>query len=556
MVFRKLTELLHGADQSDSFESRMPLPLLLLSLLLLPFRLLFQFGVFMVTYWASSRSMPAFVKGIPAMAAAAAFVAAMIFASFLLERNRIGTYQSRFSYQMTNDNAEMAAIYADKLMGFLPEQDRYRFNLGIARFEANDKVGAMDVMKFIADKGYPQAQVWLAKTTIRDESMDLTHQERVDQAIHYYNSAIVNLDQEKDVVSFTDAHLGLAEAYEAQSLLAETQPAKDNSLKKAIEKLDIVVRGKIIVPRQLEAIPRLIRYYHETGQVVKAREQLRLAMKNVGPIARSRPDNLNIWGILVTSCVLVDDFDYAEEIIEEGFQLASTPETKNNISRLHSEVLIRKADFIEDLSVEANYRVRLAVISQAVAADPFNLAGYERLIEFASPDEDNPQHEVWLRRSLIGCRSPGIIHIVLGLRAFDRGDILEGKRHWVIASQQTLQAYRIINFLIDYAHTKTPEKFDNLQDIVSVAIESFPNQFIFYITRGKMHLAEGKNQLAVNDFEVAARKFPNSIVLRESLSQAYSKLGNTEKAEENQQIADELKVEIEKRKMEVLQGQQ
>ncbi len=553
-MFRRISHFFNHLSGSDSFETEQSFPALILSILSLPFRLFYHFAVFMVTYWASSRSMRAFVRGVPAMAAVAMFLMALIVASFLLERTLVSTYEGHFAYQMNNNDPEIAAEYADKLMGLMPEEPRYAYQLGLARSQSNEAVSALNVMKYLADVAYyPQAQIWLAETLISDDAMEMPMDARTNQAIEYYSDAITNLDNKKEVFASTQAHLGLAEAYRSQSSIAKTEVARDLSLRKAIESLVKVTKGDIIYAGQLEAIPRLIKFYQETGQITAARNQLRNTMKSVGPIARRFPDNLKIWSILVTSCVLVDDFDYAEEIIEEGFQLASSPETKNNISRLHSQVLIKKADNIKDISNENNYRVKLAVVAAAITADPMSISGYERLIEFAAPEEESPEQGLWLRRSLIGSNSPGIIHIVLGLRAFNRGEILEGERHWLVATQQTLQAQRIINFLIDYAHTKTPERIDNLKDIISVAIDRFPNQFIFYITRGKIHLSEQDYQKAVNDFEIAARKYPNSIVIRDSLAKAYGKLGMTEKANENRELANEWKLEMEKKQMELLE---
>lgn len=527
-----------------------------ISILTFPFRFVVQFVGFMLTYWSSSRSLPAFVKGFPAVLFLGGFIGAVIVASFLLETRRVGQYEGRYALELTQrDDPQMAAEYAQKLMGLLPEEDRYRYHLGLARFQAGDSLGAMDVMKFIAEKrNNPLAQVWLAKTVAVDDSFEMDVEERAAQSIQYYTSAIENLDPEEDLKDYTEAHLGLALAYESQSLAAPDEDARQASLKKAITNLKVITDGQIMFFGQLKAIPRLISHYVETNQKEAAKAQLRTAMTSISPIARRFPDNLEIWNVMVTSCALVDDFDYADSVIKEGLQLASTPTSRFRIMQLQSKVLLKKAEFIQDVSTEENYKLRLKAISRAVLSDPISPEGFQELARYVVPENESPEQAIWLRESVIGSKSPSITHIILGLRALNRGEILEGQRHWQIASQQSTQSYRVINSLISYCDAKESEKFNNLTDVVSVAIESFPSQFVFYITRGRMHLKQKKYQQAVDDLEIAARKLPNEIILRESLALAYDGVGNKAKADENQAEAQRLKMALEERRMELIEG--
>jgi tetratricopeptide (TPR) repeat protein len=500
--------------------------------------------------------LPAFVKGFPAVLFLGGFIGAVIVASFLLETRRVGQYEGRYALELTQrDDPQMAAEYAQKLMGLLPEEDRYRYHLGLARFQAGDSLGAMDVMKFIAEKrNNPLAQVWLAKTVAVDDSFEMDVEERAAQSIQYYTSAIENLDPEEDLKDYTEAHLGLALAYESQSLAAPDEDARQASLKKAITNLKVITDGQIMFFGQLKAIPRLISHYVETNQKEAAKAQLRTAMTSISPIARRFPDNLEIWNVMVTSCALVDDFDYADSVIKEGLQLASTPTSRFRIMQLQSKVLLKKAEFIQDVSTEENYKLRLKAISRAVLSDPISPEGFQELARYVVPENESPEQAIWLRESVIGSKSPSITHIILGLRALNRGEILEGQRHWQIASQQSTQSYRVINSLISYCDAKESEKFNNLTDVVSVAIESFPSQFVFYITRGRMHLKQKKYQQAVDDLEIAARKLPNEIILRESLALAYDGVGNKAKADENQAEAQRLKMALEERRMELIEG--
>lgn len=509
----------------------------------------------MVTAWAASRSAPAFTRGLPAMMVGGGFLMALVLASFLLETNRINSYQQRFAHELgISDNPEMATGFAEKLIGLSPEDDLNRFRLGIAKYADDDVLGAVDVMQYLAvEKNNPLAQVWLGETILNTDPLDLSVEDGAEQAIRYYTSAIANLDKEEDIEDYTKANLGLAESYKRKSLFAPTEKAREIALEKAITQLDTVVNGKIIYPGQLDAIPILIKYYQENGQLTRAKNQLRLSMKNVGPLARRLPDEFRIWSNLVQSCVVVDDFEYAEEIIREGLQLATKNETRAKIRGLLSQVLIRKADFIKDLSNERNYRLRLEIISQAIVAEPTLITGYERLLEFVAPEDESTNHESWLRRSVIGSRAPGIAHIVMGMRALDRRESLQGQRHWKIASQQALHAQHIINLLINYSHKHAPDRFTNLVDIASVAIESFPSHFPLYVTRGSIYLSEEKYDEALKDLNIAVQKFPESIIVHEALATVYTKLDQPEKAQEHQELAADFKLQQEMKSTELLE---
>lgn len=489
------------------------------------------------------------------MIVAGGFIMALSLASVLLETNRINGYQQRFALALgINDNPEMATGFAEKLIGLASEDDDHRFRLGIARFANGDVLGAMDVMEYLAtEKDNPLAQVWLGQTVLSLDPLELSAEEGADKAIEYYTAAIANLDKEKNIEDYTKAHLGLAAAYEQKSLFAETEKAREITLEKAISKLDTVVNGKIIYPGQLDAIPRLINYYKENNQLTRAMNQLRLSMKNVGPLARRMPDEFRIWSNMVQSCVVVDDFDYAEEIIREGLQLATTKETKSKIRGLLSQVLIRKADFVKDVSSERDYRLRLEIISQAILAEPSLITGYERLLDFVAPENEDENHDQWLRRSVIGSRAPGIPHIVMGMRALDRRESLEGLRHWQIASRQALHTQHIINLLISYSHQHASERFTNLADIASVAIESFPSHFPLYLTRGKIYLAEERYEDALKDLDIAVKKFPESILVHEALATVYGKIDRPDDAQRHLDLATELKLEQNLKSTELLE---
>lgn len=558
-MFRQIQNLFQQFNDRDSFQSGAG-PSGVVGLITFPFRLLIAWVAFMVTVWALSRSASAFTRGLPALAACGGFIVALTCASFLLETSRINTYQQRYYRQLyQEEDPVMATGFAEKLVRLSPEDVNNRYLLGIAKYESNDHLGAVNVMKYIADeKNDPRAQVWLGETILRTNIMELSDEESVEEAAKFYRAAVNNLDPDNrdEVGDYTKATLGLSDAFLYRYTVAKTEAAREIALKNAIKQLDTVVNGKIMLVGQLLAIPKLIDLHLKNREPEEARDQLRLSVQNVGPLARRNPDKIEIWSILVQSCVLVDEFDYAEEIIQEGLQLASNDQTKQQIRQLLGQVLLLKADFVKDVSSERNYRLRLEIISQAISANPSLVAGYKKLFEFVAPEKEEPEHEKWLRRSVIGSRTPGVTHVVMGLRALNRGDSLEGQRHWQIASRQSPYAQHMINMLIGYSHKNAPEEFSNLGDIASVAIESFPSHFPLYYTRGTIYLEDGQFDEALKDLETAVQRFPDEMNIHETLVTAYEKNKQPSKAEQHREIVKRLKLEIEQKKTELLEQEE
>lgn len=556
MVFRKINEFLDQMTGSE-FASDQTIATRAIGLLTLPFRFLFQFIAFMLTYWASSRSFPAFLKAAPAMGVGGVFLFSLILANLLLESSRVAQYEVRYAYELNKaENPEMAANYAEKLMMLMPEVDRYRYQLGLAKYQSGDVLGALDVMNYIAEQREdPKALIWLANTITSDRSLDIPDEERSVRSIAYFESAIANLDPEVDMKVITEAHLGMATVCQRQSIAAESDEDRELWQNRAIQSLREVVQYDIVYPGQVEAFPRIIDFHQRNGDSSKAKSVLMEAIGKIEPIARRLPDNIQIRAILVSSCLMVDDFDYAEEVIKEGLQLATTPESRRNIRSLHSEVLIKKADYVKDLSVKENFLLRLAAISEAVIVNPRCYPAYSRLIDYAEPEDPVENHEKWLRRSVIGSRTPAITNIILGLRSMNRGEFAEGQRHWRIAANQTSYTPLIVNSMIQYAAAKTPDRFDNLLDIASVGIETFPSQPVFYVTRGQMYLKRQRYEYAAKDLESAVKAIPDLLELRESLVEAYQGMGNQEKANLHLAEVDRLKAEAEAARMTRIEGQ-
>ena len=272
---------------------------IIIGLLTFPFRFLFQFIVFLLTSWASSRSGFAFVRGLPAVFAGGCLIAALVIAGWYLETRNVNRYENLFANEMfladeseraayaarlisdeeaakEHDSnklrhAETASHFAEKLLGFYPDNPKYYHNLGLARFKNGDKNGAFEIMRHIGEKGllvenaegnsesipHPPAAVWLAQTTFSDSDREPNQEKRIAEAEKYFLRAIDLLDVENDdehLEPYIKSNLGLAQIY--------SQTGQDSS---AITRLRNAVDQELKIPQQVIAIPFLLRLMRKNG---------------------------------------------------------------------------------------------------------------------------------------------------------------------------------------------------------------------------------------------------------------------------------------------------
>ena len=579
-----LKEFLNTAIGGGNYDE-MSVSTIIIGLVTLPFRFLFHFIAFLLTSWASSRSGFAFVRGLPAICAGGGLIFALVVAGWFLETRNVNRYENLFANEMSlaeeaeraaraartdrdeelaEDNyasqlshAKTASGYAEKLLGYYPDNPKYYHFLGLARFKNGDKNGAFEVMKHIGEKGllvensegesesvlYPPAAVWLAETTLNDSDREPSQEKRIAEAEEYYLRAIDLLDVENDeehLKPYIESNLGLAQIY---NITGDTSGA--------ITCFENAVNKKLIIAQQVAAIPFLLRLLRTNGDDAKAQALLSSNLKNIMELARQQPDQSWFWTVIVQSCEAVDDFESANRIIREAEQLATDANTRKNITQLRGYIQFARANAIKDISQFGPFVTRLNAAAASVQLNPRDRRAYSLLTELVWGEEQNENYDQWLMRSLVSAGkysespNPAVPHLVIGLRYLNSGRISEGTTHWLIANEQLKsRCQTLLNNLLEIELQKLiqlskdseseianqEERFDNILNVISVASETFPNQPAFHITSGSIHLFREQNELAIADFQQALKKNPNLLDVHKFLMVLYTKIGETEKA--------------------------
>ena len=120
------------------------------------------------------------------------------------------------------------------------------------------------------------------------------------------------------------------------------------------------------------------------------------------------------------------------------------------------------------------------------------------------------------------------------MQEISKGNVSDGEKHWRIAEQQFSSTQIVVNNLIDVAAKDRANEFANMQDMITLGIELFPDQPIFYQTRGVYLKNHGRTEEAIQDLLYASEQMPNMVALHQHLADCYAVLGNPEKVAEHE----------------------
>jgi tetratricopeptide (TPR) repeat protein len=352
------------------------------------------------------------------------------------------------------------------------------------------------------------------------------------------------------------AHMSMAALYieKARREKKDSDPYKAN-LELAVEQLTRVANGRLTL-NQIRAIPQLIELQLELGNEAQAKRHSEYVTARLLPIARKNPEVFDLWLTVVRCSVLIKNHDEALDAVKEALQLSKDKTVKRSILQLASMIYLQKASSFQDMSDRQQYIQRLNGLCEAIRLNPTDKAVFLKLLDYVNSGPSTAPRieqtsgrttaldfssveEIWLRDAIIGSPVPGVIHALLGMRAISAGKVSEGEKHWRIAEQQFVNTQIVVNNLIDVAAKNRPEEYPNILEMITVAIELFPEQPVFYQTRGVYMKNQGNLEAAVADLNYAMEKMPQMISLHQYLILCYELLGDEQKVTEQRILMEE-----------------
>ena len=547
-------------------------------IVLFPFRLIWGFIIFMIFAWTTSRRVRPFILSFPAVLGIIVFVAAAWAAGFkgksvALARS-YGTYLAMSNKESPFYDPPEAVHYARKAADLDPFEPEFKYQVGLGHDLIDQDLRAFDVMSWLAPgkheteaenagQGYSKAHLWMAGHYWIQE--DLTEEERIALAREHMQLSY-NTDKEN-----VFAVLGLAgmSREDAEKLLTEVETLEkesgDSSViaqKKRMEKelADSAVRlfrEAINLPlqsdRQLYASLAIIEILQKRGRDAEAKRIGQQFIIKHEKNAHLYPDALPFWISIVRTCMLIDEYDKANEFILRGYQLASNPEVRQILAQLAAQIKVEESKTFEDMDDEVQFLKKLFSLCNAIQTNVQVLPAYRELMYFVDEIEAGSDQEFWLQDSLLGTdaidaseqddpRLPGIIHIVLGFRDLVNGRRENGLEHWEIASQQFDYAPLAINFMLQVYVTENKLSHKKKLYLANRGLERFPQSPFFYATRGRFHLDDEYYEDAANDLRRANSRIPGNINIIENLLEALKKI---EEAAAGDDVDETLKKEIE-----------
>ena len=512
------------------------------SVLTLPFRLLFAFAVFMVQAWTTSRKGRAFVLGVPAMATVLMGATLFWVTTHYFNKLTLGRTLGHYKMRLRSDTSdpEDVLLFATKLHELKPENEEYKYQVGLALSAAEQTQKAVSLMASLAPEskpGYIPAHLWLARN-YQQQQLREDGESNFDRLAARHLELVVEKEP-----SNLDAQSALASQYQIRAIEARESGNEEEAivnLSKAESALDNVInpmfhpdvsQRKMSIGQILQ-VPRLLKIKRELGSQEGAMEKFDSLFQEILKLSRNLPDELRlkIFVALRDSALSVQEYDRAVEIMQQAFQTFDDTDLKQGFVRTSAKVFLLKAQQMKDFDDRDDFLGHIDAICMSLNANPAERDAYEILIDVIKKIKDNDQNMIWLKESLLDSPKISLTHLLIGLAMIREGDIQDGKSHWKIAFRLERIAQTILNNIIDVASTDKQARIESMLEINLIALEMF-DQPMLYQSLGMNYLRIGDTEKAIENFETALKLQPALIRSHHHLAECQEILGDNEKAQ-------------------------
>ncbi len=531
-----------------------PIGARLVGILTWPLRFIWSFMAFMVLAWTVSRRGSAFILGLPAVVFVGAMIGVLWLNGYLGEQRALALAQARYQYHDENDadRPELREMFAEKVLELTPLNDPEavndaKYRLAASYYASGKQQLALDLMGALAPEdhpGYPIAHTWLAELYLISETMPMPADERLELSKKHFNLALQA--DENNIM----ANVGLARAFLKENRMEEAADALNRAVRQPLDFSDL--RNLFV---QVVSFPEAVRLLKQLGRDSEAEATARFAVSTLRPLAIRNPNSLPLWEAMIKSMVLVQEYDQATALIDDGLRMSQDDEVRMAIARTRSQVLVEMARNIRQVDRKQPFIRRLWGLTQAIVWDFRNEAAYKELMAYIDPAILTEERKLWLHDAIIGSPNPGVVHAIIGMQKILEGEYVDGQKHWKIADSQFQYSQFVINNLITIAVRDYPEVAAGKYDLVEIALELFPDQPVLYVTRGNFYLQDEQYEKAIPDLERAAESLPNLLMVHESLAKAYEAVGETEKLTERRAVIESLLVQMSERERLQLESQ-
>ena len=562
----------------------------IVGLVTLPFRLFVGFCSFVLFSWASSRSIRAFLLGVPAILGLLGYIGAVLAADMF--RGEIKMIETNLSYYHHNsmnapEHPEWAEIFGRRLVEENPTVPEYKYLLAESVARKGEVEEAEDLMKSIAPvgdqaPGYGKAHLWLANQLTNQannvaalesatdadienpqsenpqsedpQSTELT-KDLEELALAHYQSALEALPEMVE----PQFHLGRmyemkarrfpegSEEHVAELVKARTryrfgayQPIDFRDAFSAVIEARVNHHYKIISVASLAKVRMaLAKQAPSQYPPEQMKTEIMTQVNTLFPgVRRSAADDYRLWRTLILCSMEAEDYERTSEIINAAIKSTENANTQRRLRQYAADAQVIQAKKIKNLIRRPNYAARLRVLCRAVVNNPRNLRAYELLLEYVGepvpvedpinvPEDYVPVNIEWLISEGSGSPYSGVINALAGIHFMDQGKVDRGRKYWEIGSKFDPNTKRYVNFMLQAICLRDRERpFNNIRDMLALAIESFSGMPELYATRAAYSRRQKQFEDAVRDYEAYLRIRPEEVSVLQFAKLCHRELGN------------------------------
>jgi len=269
------------------------------------------------------------------------------------------------------------------------------------------------------------------------------------------------------------------------------------------------------------------------GNIAGSNRALREAEAIFSKAVQLDPLNTQARVLLASALIRQEKFEVAEKTLLAGRSIQ--PDAL--ISRAIAECYMLQHD--RAVTSNASIGEQLGHLQKALEADVNYLPIYERLIRQYRRQDDKTSKEIrtLLSGAVAGGESSPLAHFALSNVYMIDGQKEEADWHLSKAYQQDSKFAVIGNNLAWILAHRDPPELDQAFEIVKSVMEQAPEDARFRDTYATILMKQGKDDVAIIEFERALPGMTDRTTIHQSLAALYRKIGRVTIAEEHERLA-------------------
>jgi tetratricopeptide (TPR) repeat protein len=475
--------------------------------MLLPY-LAFHFAI----DWWSTRYWSSLAWGLPALVVGLAVWSVGLKHDRMSPSGWITRYEAAAMSALRKGDLEAADIYFRR-MAFLDESSPAAvYGLALTAERQTDLPRARELLRRIAPEskaGYPDAHYWLARDLIRQQASPTPQLSRVLE--HHLEQALRSAHP-------IDARVLLAQLY-----------ATGGKTEKAIGELEQVVSARPEFQLDLASLYTLAGRTSESGRAAAKAEEFFQARTQAEP---DQPLHRLRWAASQAS---QGRYEEAVKVLTPGLSLPDPQPFQRALAATYLAWL--GAGTTQD---KPNPARQLELLERVIEHDADNERALAMLADLATRKGEAADRAMpLLKRVLARGAAPAVVHLILGTRALDQGNLDQGLMHLEQARQRNARIPEVLNNLAWGLAQKEDPDLERALQLAEAAQRMSPNPEICD-TVGTILAKLGRPREALTQLEKALRALPPRADIHRTLGDLYEQLGDADLAGEHRRLARQL----------------